>query len=135
MNPPAPGPTAALAYARTRRRASAQALLLALPLLLFLLATFIAPIAILLSRSVENREVPVNLPALSQALKAWNGEGLPDEHTFAILAADMRRASAEGQLGTVSAAAEFLPAGVSQLADADQRASCPKRRHSPGSRR
>ncbi|HMC45166.1 MAG TPA: hypothetical protein VKJ77_07580, partial [Caballeronia sp.] len=60
------------AYARTRRRASAQALLLALPLLLFLLATFIAPIAILLSRSVENREVPVNLPALSQALKAWN---------------------------------------------------------------
>ncbi|MEA3089669.1 MAG: putative spermidine/putrescine transport system permease protein, partial [Caballeronia sp.] len=33
------------AYARTRRRASAQALLLALPLLLFLLATFIAPIA------------------------------------------------------------------------------------------
>ena len=53
------------AYARTRRRASAQALLLALPLLLFLLATFIAPIAILLSRSVENREVPVNLPALS----------------------------------------------------------------------
>jgi len=65
------------AYARTRRRASAQALLLALPLLLFLLATFIAPIAILLSRSVENREVPVNLPALSQALKAWNGEGVP----------------------------------------------------------
>ena len=72
------------AYARTRRRASAQALLLALPLLLFLLATFIAPIAILLSRSVENREVPVNLPALSQALKAWNGEGVPDEHTFAV---------------------------------------------------
>ena len=95
------------AYARTRRRASAQALLLALPLLLFLLATFIAPIAILLSRSVENREVPVNLPALSQALKAWNGEGLPDEHTFAILAADMRRASAEGQLGTVARRLNF----------------------------
>jgi putative spermidine/putrescine transport system permease protein len=95
------------AYARTRRRASAQAFLLALPLLLFLLATFIAPIAILLSRSVENREVPVNLPALSQALKAWNGEGLPDEHTFAILAADMRRASAEGQLGTVARRLNF----------------------------
>jgi len=95
------------AYARTRRRASAQALLLALPLLLFLLATFIAPIAILLSRSVENREVPVNLPALSQALKAWNGEGVPDEHTFAILAADMRRASDEGHLGTVARRLNF----------------------------
>jgi putative spermidine/putrescine transport system permease protein len=81
------------AYDKTRRRASAQALLLALPLLLFLLATFIAPIAILLSRSIDNREVPDNLPALTQALHAWNGEDTPDEHTYAILAAELRRAS------------------------------------------
>jgi putative spermidine/putrescine transport system permease protein len=95
------------AYDKTRRRASAQALLLALPLLLFLLATFIAPIAILLSRSVENREVPGNLPALSHALNAWNGEGLPDERTYALLAADVRRASQEGQLGTVARRLNF----------------------------
>lgn len=104
---PSAGLDGRAAYDKTRRRASAQALLLALPLLLFLLATFIAPIAILLSRSVENHEVPVNLPALSAALNAWNGEGLPDEHTYAILAADMRRASQEGQLGTVARRLNF----------------------------
>jgi putative spermidine/putrescine transport system permease protein len=95
------------AYEKTRRRASARALLLALPLLLFLLATFIAPIAILLSRSVVNHEVPGNLPALSHALNAWNGEGLPDERTYALLAADLRRASQEGQLGTVARRLNF----------------------------
>ncbi|WP_438391040.1 ABC transporter permease [Caballeronia sp. DA-9] len=102
-----PGAGGRAAYDRTRRRASAQALLLALPLLLFLLATFIAPIAILLSRSVVNHEVPANLPALSQALNAWNGEGVPDERTFALLAADMRRASQEGQLGPVARRMNF----------------------------
>nr|WP_244164235.1 ABC transporter permease [Caballeronia sordidicola] len=81
--------------------------MLALPLLLFLLATFIAPIAILLSRSVVNHEVPANLPALSQALNAWNGEGVPDERTFALLAADMRRTSQEGQLGPVARRMNF----------------------------
>ncbi|WP_082850667.1 ABC transporter permease [Caballeronia sordidicola] len=102
-----PGAGGRAAYDRTRRRASAQALLLALPLLLFLLATFIAPIAILLSRSVVNHEVPANLPALSQALNAWNGEGVPDERTFALLAADMRRTSQEGQLGPVARRMNF----------------------------
>jgi putative spermidine/putrescine transport system permease protein len=95
------------AFDKSRRRASAQALLLALPLLLFLLATFIAPIAILLSRSVANRELPGSMPALSRALDAWNGEDLPDERTYAILAADLRRASQDEQLGTVARRLNF----------------------------
>ncbi|MGE8474748.1 MAG: ABC transporter permease, partial [Paraburkholderia hospita] len=45
-------------FQKAQRRASAQALLLALPLILFLLSTFIAPIALLLARSVQNHEVP-----------------------------------------------------------------------------
>jgi putative spermidine/putrescine transport system permease protein len=95
------------AYDRSRRRASAQALLLALPLLVFLLATFIAPIAILLSRGVQNREVPDNLPALSQALATWNGEGTPDEHTYALLATGIKLASQNDQLGTVARRLNF----------------------------
>jgi putative spermidine/putrescine transport system permease protein len=95
------------AFDKTRRRASAQALLLALPLLLFLLATFIAPIAILLSRSVDNREMPDNMPALAQALHAWNGQDVPDEHTYAMLAADLRRASQDEQLGSVARRLNF----------------------------
>jgi putative spermidine/putrescine transport system permease protein len=96
------------AFRRSRRKASAQALLLALPLLLFLLATFIAPIAILLSRSIENKEVPEKLPALTRALDAWKGGGVPDEPVYAVLAADIQRAAKDDQLGAVARRLNFL---------------------------
>ena len=75
-------------YQKARRRAAVQALLLALPLIVFLVSTFIAPIALLLARSVQNREVPDSMPALTRALDAWDGRGVPDEATFAALAQD-----------------------------------------------
>src|SRR5260370_417137 len=71
-------------FQKARRRASVQALLLALPLIVFLLSTFIAPIALLLARSVENHEVPDSMPALTRALDAWDGRGVPDERMFGL---------------------------------------------------
>ena len=53
--------------------------MLALPLIVFLLSTFIAPIALLLARSVQNREVPDSMPAFARALDSWDGRGVPDE--------------------------------------------------------
>jgi len=94
-------------YQRARRRASVQALMLALPLIVFLLSTFIAPIALLLARSVENKEVPGSMPTLTRALNAWDGRGVPDEHTFALLAAGLRDAQQSGQLGTVARRLNF----------------------------
>ncbi|MGN8138637.1 ABC transporter permease [Paraburkholderia sp. 22099] len=94
-------------FQKTRRRASMQALLLALPLLVFLLSTFIAPIMLLLARSVQNREVPDSMPALARALDAWDGGGVPDEHTFALLAAGLKEAQQSGQLGTVARRLNF----------------------------
>ncbi|MBN3764138.1 ABC transporter permease [Burkholderia sp. Ac-20365] len=94
-------------FQKARRRASTQALLLALPLILFLLSTFIAPIALLLARSVQNHEVPDSMPALTRALNAWDGRGVPDEHTFALLAAGLKSAQASGQLGTVARRLNF----------------------------
>ncbi|AET92637.1 ABC spermidine/putrescine transporter, innermembrane subunit [Burkholderia sp. YI23] len=94
-------------YQKAQRRASIRALLLALPLIVFLLSTFIAPIALLLARSVENRELPDSMPALSRALDAWDGRGVPDEHTFALLAAGLREAQQSGQLGTVARRMNF----------------------------
>ena len=76
--------------------------MLALPLIVFLLSTFISPIALLLARSVENREVPDSMPALSSALDAWDGHGVPDEHMFALLASGIKDAQQSGQLGTVA---------------------------------
>jgi len=94
-------------YQRARRRASVQALLLALPLIVFLLSTFIAPIAMLLARSVENKEVPDSMPALTRALDAWDGRGVPDEHLFALLASGLKDAQQNGQLGTVARRLNF----------------------------
>ncbi|WP_321796136.1 ABC transporter permease [Caballeronia sp. J97] len=81
--------------------------MLALPLIVFLLSTFIAPIALLLARSVQNREVPDSMPALSRALDAWDGRGVPDEHTFALLASGIQDAQQSGQLGTVAKRMNF----------------------------
>lgn len=94
-------------FQKARRRASVQALLLALPLIVFLLSTFIAPIALLLARSVENHEVPDSMPALTRALDAWDGQGVPDERMFALLAAGLKEAQQSGQLGTVARRLNF----------------------------
>src|SRR5690349_7065221 len=94
-------------FQKAQRRASAQALLLALPLIVFLLSTFIAPIAMLLARSVENKEVPDSMPALTRALDAWDGRGVPDEHLFALLASGLKDAQQNGQLGTVARRLNF----------------------------
>ncbi|CAG9216167.1 Spermidine Putrescine ABC transporter permease component potB (TC_3.A.1.11.1) [Paraburkholderia sabiae] len=102
-------------FQKAQRRASAQALLLALPLIVFLLSTFIAPIALLLARSVQNHEVPDSMPALTRALDAWDGRGIPDEHTFALLASGLKQAQESGQLGTVARRLNFSQAEFRSL--------------------
>lgn len=94
-------------FQKARRRASVRALLLALPLIVFLVSTFIAPIALLLARSVQNHEMSNGMPALTRALDAWDGRGVPDEHMFALLAAGLREAQQSGQLGTVARRLNF----------------------------
>ena len=94
-------------YRQAQRRASRDALLLALPLLLFLLATFITPIALLLARSVQNSEMPQALPKLTRALAQWNGQGVPDEAVFGALGADLSAGSQSGALGVVARRLNF----------------------------
>ncbi|WP_345817615.1 ABC transporter permease (plasmid) [Paraburkholderia sp. PREW-6R] len=94
-------------YHQAQRRASVQALLLALPLIVFLVSTFIAPIAMLLARSVQNREVADSMPAFAQALNAWDGQGVPGERTFALLASGLKQAQESGQLGAVARRLNF----------------------------
>jgi putative spermidine/putrescine transport system permease protein len=47
------------------------------------------------------------MPALTRALDAWDGRGVPDEPTFALLAAGLREAQRSGQLGTVARRLNF----------------------------
>ena len=78
--------------ARAERAKRLRALALVAPLLAFVLLTFVAPIAEMLFRSVENHIVPDNMPRTVEALAEWDpaaGE-LPPDAAFAALLADMR---------------------------------------------
>ena len=59
-----------------------RALMLIAPLLIFVLVTFIAPIADMLFRSVENQIVSETLPQTTEVLADWDGEGLPSDAAF-----------------------------------------------------
>ncbi|WP_051082540.1 ABC transporter permease [Uliginosibacterium gangwonense] len=62
---------------------------LILPLALFLLLTFVWPIAALLKRSVDNPEIVGAFPVTSSLLHNWNGKALPDEATFVAFADEL----------------------------------------------
>lgn len=94
-------------FRATRRKAAARALLLAVPLIVFLLVTFVAPIASLLSRSIQNPEVQTGMPQLTAALSNWNGVGVPGEPAFAALAHDIKVAGENDQLGNIARRMNF----------------------------
>jgi putative spermidine/putrescine transport system permease protein len=75
--------------ARAGRARQWRAFALTVPLLVFLLATFLVPIAALLKRAVENPEVADALPRTVAALQAWPREGVPAPEAFAALVADL----------------------------------------------
>ncbi|NRB03574.1 MAG: ABC transporter permease [Rhodobacteraceae bacterium] len=77
--------------ARALRRQKLRALLLIAPLLIFVLVTFVVPIANMLFRSVENQIVSETLPETIQSLDGWNAEagGIPDEDVFTKLYIDL----------------------------------------------
>ncbi|HBS99533.1 MAG TPA: ABC transporter permease, partial [Citreicella sp.] len=64
---------------RALRMQKMRALALIAPLLLFVLITFIAPIADMLFRSVENQIVSNTMPRTARLLADWDGQGVPDE--------------------------------------------------------
>lgn len=76
---------------RALRLQKMRALALIAPLLIFVLVTFIAPIADMLFRSVENEIVSETLPSTTQILVEWDAEGteIPGEPVFEALYDDM----------------------------------------------
>ncbi|NNE87226.1 MAG: ABC transporter permease [Silicimonas sp.] len=77
--------------AKSLRRQKMRALLLIAPLLLFVLFSFVLPIATMLFRSVENSIVVDTIPLTVESLQDWDessGE-LPDEAVYAAFIEDM----------------------------------------------
>ncbi|HCE08565.1 MAG TPA: polyamine ABC transporter substrate-binding protein, partial [Oxalobacteraceae bacterium] len=107
MNSPAFGaaigaPVIAPSGAQLRRdlrkaqlRKQTIAIALVAPLAIFLLITFVIPIAILLERAVENPEVATALPHTVATLAGWDRKSTPPDAAYAALAADLAKAQVE----------------------------------------
>ncbi|WP_433989336.1 hypothetical protein SuNHUV7_38570 (plasmid) [Pseudoseohaeicola sp. NH-UV-7] len=103
--------------AKALRREKLRALMLIAPLLVFILITFILPIADMLFRSVENSIVPDTLPRTVGALQDWDPDSneAPDEAVFAALAQDMQIA-VEAKLHTrLGSRLNYEKTGMSSL--------------------
>lgn len=92
---------------RAERMGRLKAYGLILPLLLFILVTFLAPIAMMLFESVDNPAVVETIPKTVAAVKSWNHVENPSvpESLYATLAEELKRGT---EAGTVSKLATRL---------------------------
>ena len=77
---------------RVERSRRWKALSLVLPLFLFIFVSFVVPIAFMLFNAIYDPDIRDNLSRTVAALEAWDGTSVPDEATFAALAADLAAA-------------------------------------------
>ena len=99
------------------RRQKVRALLLISPLLIFVLFTFLFPIASMLFRSVENDIVSEILPETVVALYSWDAESgeLPDEIVYSAFAGDLQRAAKAKDHTRVGLRLNYEKSGMASL--------------------
>src|SRR3954469_26079425 len=100
---------------RAERARQIKALALILPLLVFLLFTFAGPIAGMLWRAVDDREVRLVLPQTIAALASWDGRDLPDEKAYAALAGDIMAARGSRAIAIAAQRLKYAPNGFPPL--------------------
>lgn len=88
--------------ARAERRRQWRGFALTLPLLIFLLLTFLVPIAALLKRAVENPEVARALPRTVVALQGWKHTDVPAPEAFVAVVADLGALSDSADAGALA---------------------------------
>jgi putative spermidine/putrescine transport system permease protein len=104
-----------LSLARSERAAKLRAFLLVVPLILFLLAVFIAPVAIFLSRSVTDHEVAHSLPRTLAALEDWKFHDPLPEDAYAALVDDLRAAETPADLSAAAGRLNYAVSGMRSL--------------------
>ncbi|UXX81672.1 ABC transporter permease [Roseovarius pelagicus] len=102
---------------RALRLQKMRALMLIAPLLLFVLLTFIAPIADMLFRSVENQIVSTTLPRTTQSLDTWDASAgePPAEPVFEALYYDMFLAAEAKEHTKLGTRLNYEETGISSL--------------------
>ena len=102
---------------RALRRQKMRALLLIAPLLLFVLVTFIAPIADMLFRSIENQIVSETLPRTTAEIADWDADAgeIPSPEVFNALFKDMFIATERKAHTRLGSRLNYELTGVSSL--------------------
>lgn len=102
---------------RALRMQKIRALALIAPLLIFVLVAFIAPIASMLFRSVENEIVANTLPMTTRALASWDSQSgeLPDEQVFQDAYFDIFLAAEAKEHTKLGTRLNYQQTGVSSL--------------------
>ena len=102
---------------RALRRQKMRALLLIAPLLLFVLVTFIAPIADMLFRSIENQIVSETLPRTTAEIANWDADAgeIPSPEVFNALFKDMFIATERKAHTRLGSRLNYELTGVSSL--------------------
>ena len=100
------------ALAETERTRRVKAVLLVMPLFIFILATFLYPIGLMLFRSIENPLIAQNMQETLTALVHWDGKELPPEATFAAAARDLALARKNKTIGKLATRLNFETSGL-----------------------
>ena len=96
-------------------RANLLAGLLIGPLFVLVVATFVVPLLITLYTAIGNPEVHETLPRTANAVRSWDGHGLPGEEAFAAIAAELAEAAEGQRIGQLSRRLNFEQSGMRAL--------------------
>ena len=91
-----------------------KALALVAPMFLFLMVVFLVPIAILLTRAVDNRDVATVLPKTRAAMVGWHAGDAPTPAIANALVADLR-SSPRASVAEVAKRLNYYQAGLRSL--------------------
>ncbi len=91
------------------------AFLLVAPLLLFIMISFIIPVFQMTLSGVENPQVYTYMPHTTEALKAWSGEGLPDETIYSALVTDLQEGRKSKNIGKVATRLNYERSGMRRV--------------------
>ncbi len=102
---------------RSMRRRRRNALLLVAPLFLFILITFLMPIADMLIRSIDNKITAEVLPSTVPLLAKWDASSnqLPDDKVFSAFVNDVKAAAKAHTINRLGKRLNYEKSGTSSL--------------------
>ncbi len=102
---------------RVERLNRLRAYMLILPLFAFIFITFVMPIVVMLTRSVDNPLLAENFPRTLAALQDWDPakEALPSEAAFAAIAEEITSARENRLLGKIATRLNYDQSGTRSL--------------------